>query len=44
MSGLKTVVLLGALSGLFLTVGTVLGGQSGLVIAFGIAVVMNIGS
>lgn len=44
MSGLKTAVLLGALSGLFLTVGAVLGGESGLVIAFGVAVVMNIGS
>jgi len=44
MSGLKTAVLLGALSGLFLTVGAVLGGQTGLVLAFGVAVVMNIGS
>jgi heat shock protein HtpX len=44
MSGLKTVVLLGALSGLFLAVGSVLGGQSGLIIAFIVAVVMNIGS
>lgn len=44
MSGLKTVVLLGALSGLFLAVGSVLGGQSGLVIAFAVAVAMNIGS
>lgn len=44
MSGLKTVVLLGAMSGLFLAVGGVLGGQSGLVIAFVVAVAMNIGS
>jgi heat shock protein HtpX len=44
MSGLKTAVLLGALSGLFLAVGAVLGGQAGLVMAFGMAVVMNIGS
>lgn len=44
MSGLKTVVLLGALSGLFLAVGSVLGGQSGLMIAFVMAVVMNVGS
>ena len=44
MSGLKTLVLLGALSGLFLAVGSVLGGQSGLVIAFVVAVIMNIGS
>ena len=44
MSGLKTVLLLGALSGLFLAVGSVLGGESGLVMALGLAVVMNIGS
>jgi heat shock protein HtpX len=44
MSGLKTAVLLGALSGLFIVVGGLLGGQSGLVMAFGIALVMNIGS
>src|SRR5688572_33459368 len=44
MSGLKTVVLLGALSGLFLAVGSVLGGETGLVMALGLAVVMNIGS
>lgn len=44
MSGLKTAVLLGALSGLFIVVGGLLGGQSGLIMAFGIALVMNIGS
>ncbi len=44
MSGLKTAVLLGALSGLFLAVGGMLGGQSGLAIALAFAVVMNIGS
>jgi heat shock protein HtpX len=44
MSGLKTAVLLGALSGLFLVVGGLLGGESGLVMAFGLAVIMNIGS
>src|SRR5688500_11133704 len=44
MSGLKTVVLLGALSGLFLAVGSVLGGESGLVMALGLAVAMNFGS
>ena len=44
MSGLKTAILLGALSGLFIVVGGLLGGQSGLIMAFGIALVMNIGS
>ncbi|MCR4376012.1 MAG: M48 family metalloprotease [Acidobacteria bacterium] len=44
MSGLKTAALLGALSGLFIVVGGLLGGQSGLIMAFGIALVMNIGS
>ena len=41
MSGLKTAVLLAAMSGLFLAVGAALGGQSGLVLAFGFALVMN---
>lgn len=44
MSGLKTAVLLGGLSALFLLIGRVIGGNAGLVIAFGFAVVMNIGS
>jgi heat shock protein HtpX len=44
MSGLKTAVLLGGLSALFLLIGRAVGGDSGLVIAFGFAVVMNIGS
>ncbi|MEO6222287.1 MAG: zinc metalloprotease HtpX [Vicinamibacterales bacterium] len=44
MSGLKTAVLLGALSGLFIAVGSVLGGQSGMILAFGFALVMNIGT
>ena len=44
MSGLKTAVLLGALSGLFIVVGGLLGGQSGVIMAFGLALVMNIGS
>jgi heat shock protein HtpX len=41
---LKTTVLLAALSGLLLFIGDAMGGRSGLVIALGIAVVMNIGS
>lgn len=44
MNGLKTAVLLGALSGLFLFVGGLVGGQSGVIIAFGFALVLNIGS
>ncbi|MSP12278.1 MAG: protease HtpX [Chloroflexi bacterium] len=40
----KTTVLLGALTGLFLVIGSALGGQSGLVIAFCLAVVMNMGA
>jgi heat shock protein HtpX len=44
MSGLKTAVLLATLSGLFIAVGGVLGGESGIVLAFGIALVMNVGS
>jgi heat shock protein HtpX len=40
-NSLKTVLLLGALSGLLLVLGEVLGGADGLVIAFGFAVVMN---
>lgn len=44
MSGLKTAVLLATLSALFIAVGGLIGGQGGLVIAFGMALVMNIGS
>jgi len=40
----KTVVLLGLLSGLLLAVGEWLGGFSGLIIAFAVAVAMNFGS
>ena len=40
-NSLKTVLLLGLLSGLLLALGEVLGGAQGLVIAFGFAVVMN---
>ena len=44
MSGLKTAALLGGLSALFLLIGGALGGQSGMIIAFGFAVLTNIGS
>ena len=44
MSGVKTVVLLAGLSGLLLFLGSVFGGQGGLMIAFAVAIVMNVGS
>ena len=44
MSGLKTAVLLGGLSALFLLIGGAVGGNNGLIMAFGFAVVMNAGS
>lgn len=44
MAGLKTAALLGGLSALFLLIGGALGGQSGMMIAFGFAVLTNIGS
>src|SRR5688572_27421690 len=40
-NSLKTVLLLGLLSGILLVIGEALGGASGLVTAFGFAVVMN---
>ncbi|MBA3639897.1 MAG: zinc metalloprotease HtpX [Acidobacteriota bacterium] len=43
-NGVKTVLLLGALSGILLVLGELAGGSQGLVIAFAFAVVMNIGS
>jgi len=43
-NGVKTVLLLGALSGLLLVIGDLIGGANGLVIAFIIAAVMNLGS
>jgi heat shock protein HtpX len=43
-SGLKTAALLGGLSALFILVGGAFGGQSGMVFAFVLAVVMNVGS
>jgi len=38
---LKTTLLLGLLTGLFVAIGALLGGRSGMVIAFGMAMVMN---
>jgi heat shock protein HtpX len=43
-NGLKTALLLGALSGLLLVLGEVLGGSNGLLFAFVIAALMNLGS
>jgi len=43
-NGLKTALLLGVLSGLLLLIGDSLGGSNGLVMAFGLAVVMNFAS
>jgi len=43
-NGLKTAVLLGALSGLLLVIGDLLGGSNGVMIALMFAVVMNVGS
>jgi heat shock protein HtpX len=40
-NGMKTALLLGALSGVLLVIGQALGGQSGLVFAFAFAVIMN---
>src|SRR3972149_1768621 len=44
MTNVKTVFLLTALSGLFLALGYLLGGQAGLIFALVFAAVMNIGS
>jgi heat shock protein HtpX len=41
MNGMKTALLLGLMSGLLLVIGDALGGSNGLVMAFGLAVVMN---
>ena len=43
-NGLKTALLLGALSGLLLLIGDLLGGAQGLMFAFVLAAVMNLGS
>jgi heat shock protein HtpX len=40
----RTALLLAALTGLFLACGWLIGGQTGMIFAFGLAVVMNVGS
>ncbi|MBN2539192.1 MAG: zinc metalloprotease HtpX [Deltaproteobacteria bacterium] len=44
MNNLKTVVLLGSLTGLFILIGGYFGGRNGVIIAFLFAMVMNFGS
>lgn len=44
MNNIKTVLLLGAMTGLFLFIGGYAGGESGMLIAFIFAAVMNIGA
>lgn len=44
MSTTKTFILIAAMTALFASVGFFIGGQSGMIVAFGIACVMNIGS
>jgi len=44
MNRLRTVILLGALTGLLMLIGGYFGGRQGMIIAFGFAVVMNFGS
>jgi heat shock protein HtpX len=43
-NGLKTALLLGTLSGMLLVIGELLGGSNGLIMAFGFAALMNLGS
>jgi heat shock protein HtpX len=43
-NSVKTVILLGALSGILLVIGELTGGSQGLMVAFVFAVIMNIGS
>ncbi|MDE5878859.1 MAG: protease HtpX, partial [Desulfovibrio sp.] len=43
-SQLKTMLLLALLSGIIIVLGGLLGGRSGVILAFGLAIVMNVGS
>ncbi len=42
INALKTTLLLGLMTGLFIAIGGLLGGRSGMVLAFGVALVMNV--
>ena len=42
MNFTKTALLLAVLTGIFVAMGRVIGGQTGMVIAFGVALVMNV--
>ena len=44
MNSIKSVLLLGTMTGLLVLMGQLIGGNSGMVFAFGLAVVMNFGS
>lgn len=44
MNNIKTVILLGAMTGIFLLVGGMAGGETGMLIAFIFAAVMNVGA
>lgn len=43
-SQIKTALLLGLLSGIIIVLGGMLGGRTGVIIAFGMAIIMNVGS
>lgn len=43
-SQIKTVLLLALLSGIIIVLGGLLGGRTGVIIAFGLALIMNVGS
>ena len=43
-SQIKTVLLLALLSGIIIVLGGLMGGRTGVIIAFGLALVMNVGS
>lgn len=44
LNTIKATLLLGALTGLLVFAGAALGGQSGMVIAFALAIAMNMGA
>src|ERR671939_1044845 len=43
-NAIKTTILLAALTALFIAIGGALGGQSGMLLAFALAIVMNLGA